>query len=452
MPPIIALTLCAALVALLLLIERTRYKEASLALWVPTLWLLISASRPLGRWFLSAPISAAGDIEAGSFLDRLVLGILILLAVVTLSRRKLDWSLFLKNNFWLVLVLLYMGISVLWSEITFSSFKRWVKTAGDIPVALVVLSEQKPLQALESVLRRCAYVLIPLSLVLIKYYPHLAVAYGRWSGGQMWCGVSLQKNQFGQLCALSIFILFWSLVRDGRSGNLLERRSQTLADLFVISVGGYLLLGCKDSYSATSLGMLILGVAMLLALCWRKGMALYLVKHLKGFLVSVVFIYWVLHESVVEMIAPIFSRDETFTGRTDIWRLLLEFASRNPILGTGYGGFWAPGNRELEREFTSQFILTNAHNGYLAVYTELGIVGLVLLAGFLLAYCGIVRRELNHSFEWGVYGICLLPMSLLCNISETSFLQSPNYLWSTLVFLTVVFSAPILWPTESDSV
>jgi hypothetical protein len=50
---------------------------------------------------------------------------------------------------------------------------------------------------------------------------------------------------------------------------------------------------------------------------------------------------------------------------------------------------------------------------------------------------------------WAVYGICLLPMSLLYNNSEICFLQSSNYLWSTLVFFTIVFSATKLHTAES---
>jgi O-antigen ligase len=190
--------------------------------------------------------------------------------------------------------------------------------------------------------------------------------------------------------------------------------------------------------------MLIVGVGLLLLLRPKKNLARYVARHLKGLTLSLVLTYALFYHSILPVIAPIFGRDETLTSRTDIWRPLLAFASRSPILGVGYGGFYEPGNAELVAVVGPRFIMAQAHNGYLAVYIELGIVGLILLGTFLLAYCGRVRRELDHSFEWGVYGICLLPMSLLYNNSEVSFLQSPNYLWSTMVFLTIVFSAPSL--------
>ena len=152
-------------------------------------------------------------------------------------------------------------------------------------------------------------------------------------------------------------------------------------------------------------------------------------------------LYLLFYESIISVVASTLGREENLTGRTDIWRPLLEFASLNPIFGVGYGGFYAPENWELVQYFSNQFILAQAHSGYLAVYVELGVVGLILLVVFLLAYCGKVRRELSHSFEWGLLGICLLPMSILYNYTEVGFLQSSgNYLWATIVFLTVAFS------------
>jgi exopolysaccharide production protein ExoQ len=455
MPAEVILMLCVILVMVLLYIESTRNPEASLALWVPTLWMLIYASRPLGRWFQFQYALVPGEgveiIESGSPLDRLVLSIIIILALLILFRRKIYWSRIPKDNFWLILLFLYMGISILWSEIPFASFKRWIRSTGDIIIALVVLSEQKPLQSLESVIRRCAYVLIPFSLVLIKYFPYLGRAYSRWSGMEMWTGVTLQKNCLGQLCALSAFFLIWALLREWRVGNLFKKRSQTFADALVLYITVFLLIGTSSSSrSATSVGILIIGIAILLLLYRSENLTRYIARHLKVLAVSLTLVYVLLYDSIVQIVTSFLERDETLTGRTDIWRPLLQFASHNPVFGVGYGGFWAPGNKELEEQFSSQFILTQAHNGYLAIYVELGIVGLLLLALFLIAYCSGARRELNHDFDWGVYGICLLPMSLIYNNSEVSFLQSSSYLWSTMVFLTVVFSTSCLQKKEVD--
>ena len=446
MPPLLALILCSILVIVLLFIERKRNSEASLALWVPTIWMLIYASRPLAHWFEYYTISS--DIEAGSPLDRLVLTTLIVLALIILFKRKIEWSRISKDNYWLIIIYLYMGISILWSDIPFVSFKRWFRSIGDILIALVIFSERMPLQAMESVFRRCAYVLIPYSLVLIKYYPHLGVEYGRWSGGQMWTGVTLQKNSLGQLCALSMFLLIWALLREWRAGILFKNGNQTFADVFVLAIAGFLLRGPENASSATSVGILVVGVVGLFLLYRRENLAKFIAKHLKVISASLTLMSFLFYDSVIKLIAPIFGRDETLTSRTEIWQPLIEYAAQNPIFGVGYGGFWGI---EGSEEVASNYVMAQAHNGYLAVYLELGIVGLVLLAIFLLAFCGKIKREISQSFYWGVYGICILPMSLLYNNSETCFMQSSSYLWSMIIILTVVFTSSHIHLTKQNS-
>lgn len=440
MPPILALILCLGLVIVLLYIER-RHDETSLALWIPTLWVLISASRPLGRWYrFDLPHVS---VETGSPVDRWVLTILIVLALFILFRRKTEWSRIIKDNFWVILLFGYMGVSILWSDITFVSFKRWFRSTADIFMAVVVLSERNPLASLERILRRCAYVLIPFSLVLVKYFPQFGRAYTPWSGDEWWTGVTTTKNSLGVLCAMSAFILIWALCREWRSGKLFENGYQTFADTLVLGIALYLLIG-SSSHSATSIGIFIAAIATLLLIYPRENLARYVARHLKIWLGSSVLIFFVFYESVVTFIAPVFGRDETLTGRVDIWRPVLDFASRSPIFGVGYGGFWAPGNTRLEEIFSPLFILANAHNGYLAVYLELGILGLTVLGAFILAYCGIVRRKIETSLEWGVFGICLLLMLVIRNYTEVGFLSSADYLWSITVFSSIVFSeAPL---------
>ena len=182
----IALILCLVVVAVLLRLERTRNPSASVALWVPTCWMLISGSRPIGRW---VGLDQTQQPLDGSPLDRWVLAILILLAlVIVYAKKKSEWSPILRDNVWLILLFSYMALSVVWAAYPSVSLKRWVKSAGPILVALVILTEPRPLDAFASILRRCAYILIPISLVLIKYFPDYGRAYNRWNGVEMWTG------------------------------------------------------------------------------------------------------------------------------------------------------------------------------------------------------------------------------------------------------------------------
>ena len=200
----IALILWFVAAIVLLRIESKANPQASLFLWVPTLWTLIAASRPVTRW-LSPTARYAGSAADGSFADRVVLSGLIAVGIVVLAtRRRIEWSRVWKENWPIFLLFAFIGMSILWSDVPYVSFKRWLRSSGAVVMGLVVLSDVRPLRALESVLRRCAYLLVPLSLVLIKYVPEYGRAYGRSSGAEMWTGVGTHKNALGVLCAVSV--------------------------------------------------------------------------------------------------------------------------------------------------------------------------------------------------------------------------------------------------------
>jgi O-antigen ligase len=303
-------------------------------------------------------------------------------------------------------------------------------------MALLVMSERSPLQALESVFRRCAYVLIPISLLLIKYFPHFGVQYAPWTGQQMWVGVASQKNGLGVLCGLSAFLIIWTFYREWRAGTLFKNKSQAFADGLVFFIALHLIKGYSGIYSATSIGFLIAGIASLLFLYRMKSYS----RHMATFMVIIValgLLMLPIADSLVPTITSVFHRDESFTGRTDIWLAVLDVASRNPLLGVGYGGFWGL----QDQEFFSKVGVREAHSGYLEVYLDAGMVGVTLLFAFLLAHYFKTLRILNDAYDWGLFGICFLIMTLMQNFTESNFLIPSGYFWNSMIFLTVVFSS-----------
>ena len=101
-------------------------------------------------------------------MDRLFFFGLILLAFIILWRRRLNWQAVILQNWAIALFYAYLLVSVLWAESSLVSFKRWFKEFGNIVVVLVILTEVNPQEAFRAVFVRCAYVLIPLSLVFIR--------------------------------------------------------------------------------------------------------------------------------------------------------------------------------------------------------------------------------------------------------------------------------------------
>ena len=440
--PALALILISILVLILLRIEHKQYSAGSYSLWIPTIWIMICGSRPIGRWFETVTI----DNETGSPIDQAVLIILLILALLICSKRKIQRSTILKDNLWLVLLFIYMALSILWSDFPFVCFKRWMRVSGSLLMGTLILTENQPRQALESVLRRCSYVLLPFSLMLVKYFPHFGRRYGRWDGLEMWTGVATHKNTLGQLCMISIIFLFLAILLRVKSGNLFRCNSPIYADLLVFVIAVFLLKGPGGTtYSATSLAITILSIGIIYVLNRYKNLAIFVGSNLIILLVSFALFYILFSEAIIETVADILSRDKNLTGRTiDIWPVVLDAAYRNPILGVGYASAWG-----LGQKISALATVEQAHNGYLDIFLQLGIVGVALLVTFLFSFCNKIRKEVNNNLQWGAFGISILVASLIYNNSESSFIEYTSYLWNIMVYMSIVYSAPYLLDQEN---
>src|ERR1039457_2783020 len=222
MPPQIALIICVCFVIALLRMDYLKGRGSVTGmLWLPVLWAFYCASRPVSFWFAIDPsMELGGDIESGNVFERNILSLFIVAGLIVLLRRGVNLKEVIRENAALLMLFAFMGASVLWSDYPWVSIKRWVKNAGGVVMVLVVLTEPAPYQSMNAIFRRLAYVLIPFSAVLVKYFPRQGVAFGRWSGEPSWIGVCMQKNGLGLLCMLSIFFLVWSMICRRWAGDL----------------------------------------------------------------------------------------------------------------------------------------------------------------------------------------------------------------------------------------
>ena len=432
MPPTLALLLCTGFVLFLWRIERKHSPAIAAAVWIPTVWVMYCAGKPLAMWFGGGV--GVGGIEGGSALDRNFLIGLIVLGLGVLARRRLDWQVIKRDNPWLLIICCYALVSIVWSEFPFVSVKRYIRFIGAFVMALVLFSEPTPALAVESILRRTVFAFIPFSLLLIKYYPSLGIAFGRVSGGTYWVGVATQKNSLGVLCLVAAFFLFWSVLRAWYQGVASKTKARNYADVLVGVLALLLLRGPSNAAaSKTSFAVLALGCFCLLGMLWMKSRGRFLTQ---GKFIAVIMLAYGYGLGIPFGLNELFTgvvqalgRDATFTGRTEIWAELIPIAMDAPILGCGYGGFWV---RSVESG------VNEAHNGYLDVMLELGIVGLLLLSGFVVSMCRAAYAALPQDFWWPAFGLCFALMVVLHNASESTFLKTSDFLWTLMVFVSIL--------------
>jgi exopolysaccharide production protein ExoQ len=428
MPAQLALLLCLGFVLFLLRLDRKQAPDLSRALWIPTIWVLLVASRPLSAW-LSRPVL---DAESGNPIDQVFQSGLICVALLLLAMRGLNWSKAIRGNGWLLALLLYMLLTVLWSDIPGTSFRRWVKEFGCVVMAFVMLTEKSPQRAVECILRRTVYILIPFSVLLIKYFPANGVAYGEWTGEVLWIGVTLQKNGIGRLCLIAGFYLIWRFARSWKRPDVRVVKYQTPAEVLVFVMTAWLLKGPSLwAASATGIAALSAGLVAFAGICWMKKRRIQLgvgaCAMILAFTIGFGIITPVVGGATVGSFTSVLGRNSTLTGRTDIWAGLLPKVT---VLGSGFGSFWTARNKEDHRA-------GEAHNGYLEVSLSLGIVGLALLVAFLLSSCRKAAAALSSDHYWGSFCICCLIMAAVHNLSESSFDSFMRHLMNIVLFVSV---------------
>jgi len=404
-------------ILILLAIDLRRRKDASHALWIPLLWLLVLASRPLSAWFDSSHgLARSAVVEEGNDTDRNFALLLMLLSIVVLVRRGLDWGRVVRNNGWLLAFLLYCGISVVWSDFALVGAKRWIRALGSVLVILVVLTEDNPIAAIRALVRRCMYILIPVSILLIKYYRELGVDYDFWTGELYIVGASVNKNGLGRLCLISGIFLVADIIATWRIRKTRRGKLFLLMDGSVLVLTLWLL---AKSNSATSLVAFVVGSGAMFALglpiMRRNTRSLGTIVLVTVVLAAVLGMSFQLVETAVEGLG----RNMTLTSRTPLWGALLGMET-NPLLGVGYDTFWL-GHR-LDR-IIDRFNVNEAHNGYLEVYLELGLIGLTLLLGFVMSVFKRAKQSLRHeaTFDYGRLQVAVLAVFLLYNVTESAY-------------------------------
>lgn len=417
MPPIVATFIYLAFVVYLFRRDLRERPNVTNALWLPFFWIVISGGRFISEWMGIFGLNfGGGSVEEGSPVDAIFFFVIIVGGLHVLHQRRVNWSEFMRKNQWVTIYLLYCLVAIAWSDFPLVAIKRWMKLFGQPIMVLVLLTEPDPMESFTRLLKRCSYVLIPISILFIKYYPDLGRAFDAWSGMGMNTGITTNKNTLGCDCFILGFFFVWHFLRVWRREKGVPRRNELILCLVFFVLIGWLLFFM--AHSSTSLGAFILAVAVMLFVGFkfvnRRQLSIYLVVTVVAVvLLEVLFDF---HKVVIEALG----RNSTLTGRTDIWQVLLNW-DLNPILGTGFESFWLGERPRKISEMFQGLNLNEAHNGYLETYINLGLLGLAITVAWLVATYFKAHRALLNDFEFGRFRLGYLTAFIVYNWTEAAF-------------------------------
>jgi exopolysaccharide production protein ExoQ len=441
MPPLIATFVYGFGIWLLFSLHRDRKSKTSRVLWLPVTSLLISGSRPLSFWLHMQPGTSPEQLLEGSPFDAVIaLGLIVAGAAVLLDRRATVARL-LRANLVVLPYLSYCAISVCWSDYPGVAFKRWIRLLGGFISVLIVLTDRDPPRALKWVLTRVGFVLIPISILLIKYYPDIARSYDPWTGIQYVSGVATDKNMLGMICLVYGLGALFQFLETFREQKGLQQRRRLVAQLAVLGML-FWLLSAADSMTSLScfyMGSFLILVTRFVKIARKTAILHLLVASIVGASYGVLFLHIGQGAALEGM-----GRNPTLTGRTEIWTGLLQFTA-NPVFGAGFDSFWL-GDR-LNRIWASGGLLrgiNEAHNGYLETYLNLGWIGVILLTILIVVGYRNVITAFRHDPEKGGLKLALFVVCIIYNFTEAGF-RSGSSVWFAFFF------AMLALPRKSDS-
>ena len=415
----IALLICSTGIAGLFFLNRDNSVRNSRALWLPVIWLWIIGSRPVSAWLGIGGGSGLASTLDGSPADAAFFALLMIAGILVLFFRRDRTIALLKTSGPILIFFFYCLISVMWSPFPEPAFKRWTKAIGDLVMVLILMTDPQPIAALRRFFSRVGFVLLPASIFMIRY-TELGRNYTP-DGVPENTGVTMNKNSLGLIVFLVSLAALWN-VRALLIDNGTPNRGRRLVAQVTLLTFGIVLL--QMAHSATAVACFILGGAFMLiatrrAIRTRPGRvyALSLVIVIAGGL-GVLF-------GGGSAVSNALGRGDGLSGRSYIWAASIA-AAGNPIIGTGFESFWNVNaykvNQSLQAAgFVDLSNLVSAHNGYLEVYLDLGLVGVGLIVLVLITGYRRAGKAFRHAPEFGCLMLVYIVTATFYSITEAGF-------------------------------
>ena len=240
-----------------------------------------------------------------------------------------------------------------------------------------------------------------------------------------WRGIFAHKNFLGHIMALTIVVLLFEL----RNRGMVDRIAT--AAIFVGS--------CMALLESRSVAGLLVAVVVVVTMplwpIFRLRRTLAVSAGVFALMAIAATALWLI--TLPEQATAALGKDATLTGRTALWSLIVDAIAYRPWFGYGYSAFWLGRDGESASIWAAAFWQpAQAHNGYLDLGLQLGVVGVILfLSGLAVAVwraIGVIRRTRTTYALWPMAYLMLI---VIANLAETMILMRNNIFW--IFFLLV---------------
>ena len=420
-------------------VDRRGRWTSALAVWLIILLMTVP---------MDFDYSGTGSGSEASALGRtLWLLALVVSWGVVLMRLRVTRQVLRETNIFFLAFLVLAVCSTLWSIDPSATIKRLPRLFIQFGAFLALAVAAWHARRFQSVVRPALTTLIAASLLFGFFYPELAIHQSTsYELMNAWHGLTTHKNGFGLVGTVATLLWLHALITEPR------RRHSSLAGC-AMSLSCVLL-----SRSSTCLVATLFSCATLILMLVTPTKMRAAVRFLAGALTVIILIYSLAILRIVPgldlLLAPIpyiTGKDLSFTGRADIWAVVVDHIRLRPLLGSGYGAYWVQGPPSPDMESyavvgaMNGFYPGNSHNGYLDVLNDLGTVGLVCLMGYLILFMRHSLKLMRTDRAQGALFLVLLLQQAIINLSEARWFNNTIFVdFALMSFATTCLARALL--------
>lgn len=379
----------------------------------------------------------AESMTTSNVTNQIVFGSLFICSIFLLILKRTELRELIGKEKFFTIFLIWCLVTVLWSNYTFVSFKRYIQYLTTVTVFLSVLLHVKDTKQILNVFKIILGGYLLVALLTILTIPGAKDRHG------IWRGIAAHKNTLGQtsLLALIFFAAIFNLKQSLKSKAIIT---------FLIMIGLVLLFGSKSSTSIfTALIIFSLSLTFMIDVFFEPIGIRKTVSLLSVFVFVFLFVLIILIvPEIIEAVVGSAGKDLTFTGRVDLWLDIWEEAQKHLFLGTGFQGFWVITSDKIEQLFEIYIWLPlQAHNGYLDIINEVGIIGMVLFSFIIVNYFTSLSKLKRRSiWKWFFIG------ALIINFSESTLIRPKHIIGVLFIFSYFALFSDLIKDKQPDSV
>lgn len=359
-------------------------------------------------------MTGASQIQTAIIL--LVWGVIGAVILIDRMRWRSNWS----NSRYLLVFLCYAASSVFWGSGVESLLKAFVLVF--VSYVIFVVAHSLSISLFFSYVRHALFLLVFFSLVVSVIRPDIGVV-DHWMHEGQWSGIFQSKQSLGFACALYVYMMAVTY----RDKYKYYHWVSAFVAIFVLIMSG-----------SRGGGVVALFAVLLFYINRNGGKGVLYIYAAWVFLVCALGFYSVYYFYGNRLpFFDFFGFEVDLTERTYIWQYALSWMDGKLFLGYGLNSFWSRGEVSglFEREF--EWFLDNYHSGYVGLFVELGLLGLIVfsfvVARLIFLIFAFIKIESSSSSSEFCELMGLVCLILTANLTESFLLRSTSFYQ---VFLT----------------